>query len=257
MELPKNKGKRKAPQSLVTSIIDCDDLSEGAIVTDIELEYDEDASPEESDDSGSDFQASEDDSEDEGSDDDEDEYVVEHRKSRRKQPIINEDLFNDESDDEIMLDAAIQESLQTARLDIAAHNGTSSSSRQAMSSNPAASLRAAAAERRLAHSNQAIDVDDFEDTEFSLDSDVLSSSDEPQLKTKGKGKSATVRDTTSIKFMSISERRKLNREQRRLATASRKANKKEELAMVKLLGRRLTYVHFMCFAFSVNSFSNA
>lgn len=246
MPPPKNNGKGNTPQSLVPSVVDHDDLSEGVIVSEIELEYDENASIEESDDSGSEFEASED-------SDSELEYVVKSRKSPRKQslPITDEDfLVDDESSDEVMLDAAIQASLQTAHLDQAARNGVGSS-RQSLSSNPAAALRAAAAERRIARANQAIDVDDDAAFVLEYESDALSSSEEEALsKTKGKGKgkgkapnkSTTVYDTTSTKFMSISERRRLNREQRKLASASKRENRKEELKMLKLLGRPLTYV---------------
>jgi DNA repair protein RAD16 len=244
--VPPPDGKRKGntPQSLVPSIVDHDDLSEGSIVSEIEIEYDENASVEESDDSGSEFEASE----DSGS---ELEYVVKSRKSPRKRslPVTDEDfLVDDESSDEVMLDAAIQASLQTAHLDQAARNGVGSS-RQSVSSYPAAALRAAAAERRLARANQAVDVDDDAAFILEYESDALSSSEEEALskaKSKGKGKapnkSATVYDTTSTKFMSISERRRFNRERRKLTSASKKENRKEELKMVKLLGRPLTYV---------------
>ena len=240
------KGKDKAPQPPVPSIVDHGDLSEDAIVSELELEYDEDASVEESDDSGSEFEVSEEDSE---AEDLELEYVAQPHKSSRNQslPIADEDFLDDEISDEIMFDAAIQESLQTAHLDQAAHSGIGSSSWPSASSNPAAALRAAAAERRLARANQAIDVND--DALFMLEY-PLSSSDEEAFVAKGKGKgkgkasnkSATVRDSTSTKFMSISERRRINREERKLAAASKKGNRKEELALVKLLGRPLTYV---------------
>jgi DNA repair protein RAD16 len=220
----------------VPSIADGDDISEGAIVSEIELEYDENASIEESDTSGSEFQASEDDEE---AEDDEEEYVVKPRKfPHKRNPLVVDEDFLGSDDDEIMLDAAIHESLQTACLD----NGVGSSSRPSAPSNSAAAVRAAAAERRLARANQAIDVDD---AAFLIESDAENSSDEEtfsKAKAKAPKNSATVHDTTSTKFMSISQRRKLNREQRRLGAAARRGNRKEELAMVKLLGRKLTYV---------------
>jgi DNA repair protein RAD16 len=261
---PKNKGKDKGSTSLVPSIADGEDLSEEAIVSELELEYDENASIDESDASGSEFQVSEDDFENA---EEEEEFIVKSRKTPRKQSILitDEDFFNNDSDEEIMLDAAIHESLQTARLDNASRNGVSSSSRASVSSNPAAVLRAAAAERRLARANQVIDVDDFQVIDVDelstlTESDAQSSSDEEALsKVKGKGKSkapkksATVYDTTSTKFMSITQRRKLNREQRKLAAASRRENRKEELAMIKQLGRPLTHVRLKISANNVSS----
>lgn len=239
------------------SVTDNDDLSEDAIVSEPELEYDENVSIEESDLSGSEFQPSEDDFEvgvSSEEEDDQDEYVAKPHKSLPKQSLLvmDEHILESENDDEIMLDAAIRESLQTARLDNPSCNGAGSSSRASASSNPAAALRAAAAERRLARANQTRDIDDCGVLELNtLGSDAQSSSDEELLsKAKGKGKAkmpkklATVYDTTSNKFMSISQRRKLNREQRKLAAASRRGNRKEELAMMKLLGRKLTYVRF-------------
>ena len=260
---PKNKGKGKGSTSLVPSIADGEDLSEKAIVSELELEYDENASIDESDASGSEFQVSEDDFENA----EEEEFIVKSRKTPRKQSILitDEDFFNNDSDEEVMLDAAIHESLQTARLDNASRNGVSSSSRASVSSNPAAVLRAAAAERRLARANQVIDVDDFQVIDVDelstlTESDAQSSSDEEALsKAKGKGKSktpkksATVYDTISIKFMSITQRRKLNREQRKLAAASRRENRKEELAMIKQLGRPLTHVRLKISANNVSS----
>lgn len=247
MPPPKHKGKGKASQPLVPSVADQDDLSEGAIVSEHELEYDENVSIEESDDSASDFEASEDES------DSEEDFVIKTHKTpnKRSLPIMDEGFLDDENDDEIMIDAAIRESLRTAHLDSDARNGIGSS-RSSVPSNPAAALRAAAAERRLARASQAIDVDAFEEP-ISI-SDTPTSSDEALPKFKGKisKKLATIRDTTSTKFMSMSERRKLNSEQRKLASAARRENRMEENAMVKQLGRKLTYVRT---AASSNSFS--
>jgi DNA repair protein RAD16 len=245
---PKHKGKEKVSQSLVPSVADEDDLSEGTIVSERELEYDENVSIEESDDSASDFEASEDESEED--------FVIKTRKipNKRSLPIMDEGFLDDEDDDEIMIDAAIRESLRTVRLDSDARNGIGSS-RSSVPSNPAAALRAAAAELRLARASHVIDVDAFEEPFSISDSDTPTSSDEEALpKSKGKTskKSATIRDTISTKFMSMSERRKLNSEQRKLASAARRENRKEENAMVKQLGRKLTYVRIPT---SSNSFS--
>lgn len=240
---PKNKGKGKARSSLVPSA-DVGDLSEGGIVSEPELEYDENASIEESDNSGSEFEVSDESVvESEQEQDDEEQFAVKPRKSPRKQTlsVMDQEFVDDSDADEIMMDAAIQESLQSARQDKS--NGAGPSSRANASSNAAAALRAAAAEKRLARQNQSVDVDDF-DLAISTDSD--DSDNEASSKSKSKGKMMTSKkfDTTSTKFMSLSERRRLNREERKLKAASNRENRKEELAMIKELGRRLTYVRY-------------
>jgi DNA repair protein RAD16 len=238
------KGKGRARQSLAPSATEGDDGSEGAIVSELELEYDENASIKESDDSGSEFQVSEEDSVEVEQQDEE--YVAKPRKFPRKQSLlaIDQDFLEDENDDEIMLDAAIQESLQTARFDEAASNGAGPSLRPIVSSNSAAALRAAAAERRLARANRDIDLDDLEYA--LLTENEEESPDEALFTIKAKKKCATIRDTTSTRFMSISERRKLNREKRKFDTAAnRRGTRKEELAMIRELGRPLTLVRLI------------
>lgn len=238
MLLPRNKSRGKARQSVAA---ERGDTSEGVIASEMELEYDENASIDESGDSGSEFQASEESVEIEQQDE---EYVAKPRKSPRKEILLDSDQdLEDENDDEIMLDAAIRESLQTARFDGAASNGAGPSSRPIASSNPAAALRAAAAERRLARANKAINVNDL-DYALLNESEAKSTDDEALFNIRAKKKkTATIRDTTSTKFMSISERRKLNREKRKFdKAANRRGTKKEELAMMKELGRPLTLV---------------
>lgn len=234
MPLTKNKGKGRR-QSLTPSAIEGGDISE-AIISEHELEYDENASIEESDNSGSEFEVSEQDSIE--VDDQDEEYAPKSRKSPRKQSLlaIDQDSSDDENGEQIMLDAAIQESLQTARLDQAASNGAGPSSRRTASSNPAAALRAAAAERRLAC------ADNLEYT-LPTESEAESSDEVALFKTSATKKSVAIRDTTSTKFMSISERRKLNKEKRKFnAAANRRGTRKEELAMIKEVGRSLTLV---------------
>lgn len=158
------------------------------------------------------------------------------------------DSSNDEEDEVIMLDAAIRESLQSARPD---RNGGAGSSKPNASSNSAAALRAAAAEKRLAHANQSIDVDDFQ-MASGTESEADSSEEEPLSKGKGKAKGkktskiVKIRDTTSVKFMSIAKQRAQDRKDARLA-------KKEERNMRKQLGRKLTRVNHLC-VMSVLSF---
>jgi DNA repair protein RAD16 len=233
-----NKRKGKAPLRSKTPVKDID---EG--VSDSGLEYDEDPLLEESDDSGSEFVASEEEEEDIAPD--------ENRREDDPLPIFRKhesspmQKIDDVTDEDIMVNAAIEMSLQTARPPHA-----SSSSNKLISSNPAAVLRAAAAERRLTRAQKNLDVDDFE---MAADSDDVSASDseeEPLIK-KGKGKSkaistnkkaVAIRDTSSTKAMTMLELRKMRREERRRTTAERKKNKMEELSLMKKLGRRLTYV---------------
>lgn len=230
--------------------VDVDDLSEGAIVSEPELEYDENASVEESDLSGSEFEAS--DNEPQVDEDFEEEFPVKTRKSPRKsRTILDADFEDDSEGEEIMMDAAIQESLHSARMGQISSNGAGpSSSRPKASSKSAAALRAAAAEKRLAHSKgEDVDSDEFQIALETEEEAQSSSEEEAFTKTKGKGKgkkapkkTVIVRDTSSTKFMSLSERRALNREKRKLAKSANSANRKEELAMIKQFGRKLTYV---------------
>ncbi|KAF7969408.1 hypothetical protein HWV62_27403 [Athelia sp. TMB] len=232
----KSKGKCKARQS---PELDVEELPEGAIVSENdELEFDEQASVQESDISESEFEAS-----------DEESDVAPAsaaRKSPRKRALPDSDfeLDNDSEDEQIMLDAAIQESLQSARQ---TRNATaavgSSSSGPRISTNPAAALRAAAAERRLARSNQDIEIN-----ESLLDDELTalsSSDDEPLAKkqaAKAKGKKAvTVRDTSKVMITSFSEKRAQTRDKRRADNNAKRANKQEEKELMKQLGRKLTH----------------
>lgn len=219
----KNKGKGRR-QSFPPPTRDGDDISEDAIISEAELEYHENASIEESDDSGSEFQASE------------EEFTLKSRKPSRKQNLLfnDQESSDDENAEEIMLDVAIRESLRTAHLDQTGSNDAGPSSKPSASSNSAAALRAAAAERRLARADNL---------EFILttESEAESSDDEALfIATK---KSVKIRDTTSTKFMSVSQRRKLNMEKRKFnKAANRRGTRKEELAMIREVGRPLTMV---------------
>lgn len=149
--------------------------------------------------------------------------------------------MDDSEAEELMVDAAVNISLQSARI----NSTTASSSRtQLISPNPAAVLRAEAAERRLA---LAIDEDYAMDVEAATASESDSEDEQPLLK-KGKKnaniklKIVTVQDTSVVKHMTASQLRKHRAEQRRQANVARKQNKKEEQALMRELGRRLTYV---------------
>jgi len=201
---PKNKGTGKATVINTTpAVSDAEDASD--------LEYDEDEPMEidESDDSGSEFK-----------------------------------IDSDAEDEEIMVDAAIRSSLQTAPENIAGP-----SSRKVAGLN-AASLRAAvAAERRLARMNAEIEFE-FE-TPWASQSHGFTSSEEEPLATSSKGKGKVVVSTPTKKvtplsdnsksIMTMSELRAAQREARSAFLSARRANKKEERALVTKLGRRLTH----------------
>lgn len=189
-------------------------------------------------------------------DEEEDEQEVVPLQSLRKNYEDDDDHMSDVDDEELMMNAAIRLSLQTAHLDATQSTGASSSRPlPSLSSSPAAALRAAAAERRLAQAKkEIIDVDDLSDFDDAISSDL---SDEPLQKGKGKSKAkggkkvatkskaskaVTVRDTSKPTHMTVAEHRRSRLEARRLATAAKRANKQEELALMRKLGRRLTYV---------------
>lgn len=218
----KGKGKARAPQG------SSPDTEEVQIASDYGLDYDETAPVvDESDGSGSEFVASE------------DEAVPE-----------DEDEDEDEADEELMVDAAVRMSLQMANM---SSNLAGSSSTQLAAPSIAAVLRAAAAERRLARGNKGVDVDDSHmdmDDGDDIDASSSESDDEPLVKRgKGKGKAlagkasrkVTLRDTSIPTHMTM---RNWKKEQRRLLSAARRQNKKEELALMKELGRRLTHVSY-------------
>ena len=238
----KNKGKGKAPLRSKRPVEENDGgASESG------LEYDEDALLEESDDSGSEFVAS--DEEVEFAPDEhrrEDDPLAISRKfgSSYKQTISDRDEDSMDDDEDVMVNAAIQMSLQITR-----PSHASSSSNNLISPNPVVALRAAATERRLTRAQKTVDADDFEMAVGSDDASASDSEEEP-LSKKGKGsfkgnptkKAVTVRDTSSIKAMTMTELRRMRRDERQRVTAERRKNKKEELALMKQLGRRLTYV---------------
>ncbi|EMD41151.1 hypothetical protein CERSUDRAFT_131728 [Gelatoporia subvermispora B] len=201
---------------------------------------------EESDDSGSEFEVSEDDTafEDEGMDDASD---------------VDDGLADEGIDDEaVMVDAAIQESFQTAHAEASTRAGLSSagagSSRGRAPVSKAVALRAAAAERRLARARRqaAGEDEDNDDADVivipdSEDEAVLSdgSEDIPLAKGKGKararGKKVTIADTTAPRVMSMLELKEQRKEQRRKARLARKATDEAERELIQKLGRKLTY----------------
>jgi DNA repair protein RAD16 len=208
-----------------------------SIVSEDQLEYNEDAEIEESEDSGSEFEAE--------SDSEDDIPAPRYRKASQRRELSSPELDDDEeADEELMVDAAIQMSLQTARLDGSSSGGAGPSSRPKISASRAA---AAAAERRLAHSKKGVDELESDAAVFETESEAMSSESEPLFEGKGKGKkkknqSAQIRDTSAATSMTIMEMKKKRREDRRRALVERQANKTEERASAKKLGRKLTWV---------------
>lgn len=139
------------------------------------------------------------------------------------------EVSDSEEDDEIMLDAAVRESLETASSKVA------SSSKRATGPSREAIKRAEAAERRIARQQQLVSESEDFDSE-GLDA---SSEDEPLAATTAKGKKASKSGSSR---MTQSELRKLARERRSANLTAKQAIKKEERAEVKRLGRRLTHV---------------
>ncbi|KAI0662868.1 SNF2 family N-terminal domain-containing protein [Cubamyces menziesii] len=155
------------------------------------------------------------------------------------QSDFGDDLDTD--DEELMVGAAVQQSLQSAREDQERTAGLTSAGAGSSKARPsptkaAAALRAAAAERRLARSSQpeVIDlVSDSEEVSFASESE-----EEPLSKAKGK---QAAKPRTKTKTMTLKELRELRKEERRQARARRNGTASEEAAMRKQLGRKLTY----------------
>ncbi|KAI8984946.1 SNF2 family N-terminal domain-containing protein [Trametes punicea] len=154
----------------------------------------------------------------------------------------------DEDDEGLLVDAAVRQSLQTAREDEARAAGLSSAGAGSSTARPSANkdvaLRAAAAERRLAQEPEIEGIEMVTESEaLSLESE---SEEEPLSKGRGKGKTkGKGKQTTEIpqvnKPMTLTELRKAMKEARRQARLHRSATAVEEAAMRKELGRRLTH----------------
>ncbi|PSS31981.1 hypothetical protein PHLCEN_2v2223 [Hermanssonia centrifuga] len=200
------------------------------------LEYDEQASIDESEGSGSEFEASDEDEFVEGSQ--EEDNINADIKLRAYAEALAEEGLDAE---ELIMDFAIQESLESSRNPHSrgqASSAAGSSSSKKPVRNAAAALRAAAAERRLQRS-QNKDSDVSEEYAFDEDSDS-GSSDDSQTRKKGKGKpkgkTATVIVKAKAKHMSLADLKKQRQEQRQRASERRR----EEAALRKKLGRKLT-----------------
>jgi hypothetical protein len=154
---------------------------------------------------------------------------------------------SDTEDEKIMIDAAIQSSLQVASEHVAGP-----SSRKVAGLSAAAMRRALAVERRLTVMNTEVDFE-LENSGDYLSDQPTSSEEEPlAASSKGKGKvepGATKKviplSEDSKKIMTISKLRAAQKEARKALSSARRANKKAENALVSELGRRLT--HASCY----------
>lgn len=205
-----------------------------------ELIYDEKASLNESDDSGSEFEASD----AEAAVSDSDTELAAYAEALEEEGI---------DADDVLLDAAVKESLTSAREINSVHQGTSSSGAGSSHKKKPATAKevlraaaAAAAERRLTRSSgENIDVDDYiqeSEDEFSNFSDVSEES-LPATKRKGKGKAkATKAKPVAVRtepiIMTVADIKARNREKR----AEAKLRRQEERALQKKLGRKITSV---------------
>ncbi|KAI0722038.1 SNF2 family N-terminal domain-containing protein [Cerioporus squamosus] len=150
----------------------------------------------------------------------------------------------DEVDEEVMVDAAVKQSLRTVREEQDRAAGRSSagagSSKSRPPANKAAAMRAAAAERRLAQ-QQGKDIDSESDIAFLSDSEPEESEDEPLAKGKGKQVQKAAKPTARSKTMTLQELKKLSKEERKMERLRRRGVAKEEAELRNKLGRKLTY----------------
>jgi DNA repair protein RAD16 len=227
----KGKGKAKAAES----------TDEDGAISDESQEFNECPSFDESEDSGSEYEASLNTSD------------VDQSAPRRSNVFLTEDVSdadqqayddseNDQEDDEFMLAAAIHASLETANVFGDAVGSSTGASRPR---NHAAALRAAAAELRLtrdlAEASAVVSEADSEE-EYSASVSKGRRKGKGKGKSKGKAKKVKPRDTGVPKQMTLSELVKKRKEERKAARA-------EEMQMRQQLGRRLTVVRaLVCFA---------
>jgi DNA repair protein RAD16 len=222
-------------------------VSEEEIILDSEdeLEFQEQASPDESSESGSEFELSDNDSL--AGSQDEDAAITEAKLVSYAQAIADDDM----DAEDVLVDAAIQESLQTAQAARAIANGVtsagvgSSGSKTRAPRNAASALRAAAAERRMSRAKEPHTSDaefelsdEEEDAQSSMSDSPLSGRASKKGKGKAKGKGDDSHQTTWTN-MSQTDRKRRQQENR----AAARARKAQERKLIEKLGRRLTQVY--------------
>lgn len=210
------------------------------------LEYDEQASLIESEDSGSEFEVSGEEAAEGNLEDDSEDEIEAYAKALEEDGI---------DADDVLLDAALQESIETARHSKAQQHGSSSSGVGSSSSKKTTArevLRAAAAaaaERRLtrAASGGNIDVDNYVQDSDDDDLSSLSSddSDAPISKSKkGKGKAQKAKKTAANAkpvIMTVAKMKQTWAERK----AAAKARRDEARDLKKKLGRKPTQVRYL------------
>ncbi|GJE84813.1 DNA repair protein [Phanerochaete sordida] len=230
VEVTSRRSARPVKQTAKSKVVASSVADEDELASDIEeLEYDEQASIDESEDSGSEFQASDDEAS--VQDGDSEDEATEEQTLETLAEALEEDGVDA---DELLIDIATRASLQTARNNEDIHLGASSSgagsSRAKEIGSAAATLRAIAAERRMAKKAETgKDVDDEEALDSDDEIDVLSdASSEPIAKGKGKVKAKTKakakpkKKEEAPKVMTTTELRKQRRAAARETRAERK-----------------------------------
>ena len=186
------------------------------------LEYDEQLSIEESDDTGSEFQASEEDE-------------------------SQSDMAHDSDQEAVMLSVAVERSLQPLRQANASANGAGSSRpAPAPARSSVASTRTKAAKGRRPRNYVLNSPNGMSDS--GRDTPFISSDEEPISKTKGKKKKAKAKKSVA----KVQDASKTNEdwedslgEKLRRTIQERRRIKQEELALRRKLGRKLTTVNIL------------
>lgn len=161
------------------------------------------------------------------------------------------DIYDLDGDEDVMVAAAIELSCETARLAAQDSSGVGSSSRVIPSPSRRITKKAVAVERRLKKTvskakgkgkgkGLAADSDDgdFILVESESELSVLTSSEDEMQLSKGKGKA-----TDNVKYIVTEPITWAERAvRRRQQAAERRVARKEEIALMQELGRRLTWV---------------
>lgn len=233
---PNNGLKRKRGASSTAPPTEEGDSEKEELVSENEVEFDEDAELQDS--SDSDFQASDYDEVD-GSESESDEDYAPLKSPRKSFVKVEPDAGSDSEAEAQMIGLAIGMSKETLREE----QGRRLGGAPGPSSSSASELRAAAAERRLSSGFQVQLPDDWQEDDMS----ALSAEDDEPLSSKGKAKSKGKGKASKSgpKKMTMAELRRIRREEARKARADKRLTKnyvkQEERALALKLGRRLTH----------------
>jgi DNA repair protein RAD16 len=160
--------------------------------------------------------------------------IIDESEDSGSEFLLEEDSAQDEEDEEVMVDAAVRLSLQTA----SQINGAGPSSGSSSEPNPGVRRRAIAAERRLAARRR----NTFKDSnaEEPEDSSDLSS-EEPLAKVVASSQ-ATKKSSDDTSNTSYADYMTTQKRMRKVSLLARRANKKAERASMQQLRRKLTHV---------------